>query len=124
MREAGLTLLAGNIDFQKDILADPLPGSLLLQNLQQAPAVGALNQIHMAHDLPDLIGLQVADKMDRRAPIGPFRRLTDQLLAAIAACTAWVSFIFVAAHRRISPGSRPQASAASAIFARTRATFS
>ena len=44
--------------------------------------------------------------------------------AAMASRTALASFILVAAHREISPGSRPQACAAAWISARTRATFS
>ena len=84
-REAGFAFLAADVDFQQNILHDALLCRFLFDAGQQLQAIHRLNQIHFAHHLPNLIGLQMSDKMDGFSLIGTVGQLCRQLLHTVFA---------------------------------------
>ena len=82
---AGLGDLAADVQLQQDLLAQGLLAGLLVDGLQQADTVHALDDVGAAHHLFHLIGLQVADKMHRLVQIGPGVAVGHQLLHMVLA---------------------------------------
>ena len=83
--EAGLALLAADVDLQQDVLDQLLFGGLLLDGLHQIQPVHTLNEVHMAHHLLDLVGLEHADEVDGSATVCVFLLLGHQLLDPVLA---------------------------------------
>ena len=65
LMKTGLAFLISDIDFQKDILNEPLSGGLSVHGFQKPQRVHRVDQADTPHHLLDLVGLQMPDEMHR-----------------------------------------------------------
>ena len=82
---AALGGLAADVHFQQDVLHDALPGRALFDHGQKLRRIHRLDEIDLSHDLPDLVRLQVADEVQRRAGVGALGELFGHFLHAVLA---------------------------------------
>ena len=82
---AALARFLTDVDLHKDVLHQPQTGGSGVDLVQQPRAVHALDQGGAAHDLVDLVGLQMADKMPRLAVVGTGIGFLDQFLHMVLA---------------------------------------
>ena len=83
--DAALGGLTADVHLQQDILHDVLHGGALFDHGQQLRRVHRLDEIDLADDLPHLVGLQVADEVQRCAGVGALGELFGHLLHAVFA---------------------------------------
>jgi len=85
LRKAGLALLRADVDLEEDVLHDAHLFRLLLDALEQLQAVDGLDQIDHAHQIFDLVGLQMADEVQGLSCVGAEGALGLDLLHAVFA---------------------------------------
>ena len=84
-REAGLCLLAADVDLQQHVLHQLHSGGHLFDLVQQFFRAHRLNQRRLAHHLLHLVALQVADKVQRRTVVSVLLQLFRHLLHPVLA---------------------------------------
>ena len=82
---AGFGGFLADVQLQQNVLPQALLAGLLIDGLQQAQTVHALNNVGLAHHFFHLVGLQVADEMHRLVQISAGIVVDHQLLHMVFA---------------------------------------
>ena len=78
--KAALAGLAADVHLQQDLLRKALALRFPVDGSQKMERIHALDKVHLSHHLFYLIGLQVADEVDRLPGVGVFGQLGRQFL--------------------------------------------
>ena len=81
--KAGFCLLRADVHLQQNVLRETARLGGAAYAVHQLKAVHTVNERHRAHHVPDLVFLQMPDKVQRRAVIGVLGVFLHKLLHAV-----------------------------------------